>query len=47
MGALTDRAQYAEEVLPSGKKFPCLAQSVEWNGKSACLLTGRLKEDEE
>ena len=42
----TDKAQYVEETLPNGKKFSCLAQGIQWDGRTACLLTGRLRGDE-
>ena len=46
MDKLRDEQQYVEEPLPNGKKFSCLARSIEWDGRRVCLLTGRLKGDE-
>ena len=46
MEKLTDEPQYVEEPLPNGNRFSCVAQSIQWDGRRVCLLTGRLKGNE-
>ena len=46
MDGLRPEPQYVCMKLPDGSPFSCMAQEISWDGKRACLLTGRLRGDE-